>query len=56
MIYAKRIVPALNIFYKGHFQDTPNVKTFFGYATLNQNDNCLQNNFLLAGAVVGVWV
>ena len=29
MIYAKRIVPGLNRFYRGHFQ---NVKTFFGYA------------------------
>ena len=34
MIYAKIIVPGLNRFCRGHFQDTPNVKTFFGYAGL----------------------
>ena len=32
MIYAKRIVPELNRFYRGHIQNTPNLKTFFGYA------------------------
>ena len=32
MIYPKRIVPKLNRCYNGHFQNTPNVKTFFGYA------------------------
>ena len=35
MIYAKTIVPGLNRFYRGHFQNTPNIKTFFGYATRN---------------------
>ena len=34
MIYAKRVVPGLNRFYRGHFQDIPNVKTFFGYAAI----------------------
>ena len=34
MIYAERIVPGLNIFYSGHFQNTPNIKTFFGYPAL----------------------
>ena len=28
MIYAKRIVPGLKRFYSGHFQNTPNIKTF----------------------------
>ena len=28
MIYAKRIVPGLNRFYSGHFQNTPNVNIF----------------------------
>ena len=32
MIYHKSIVPKLNRFYSGHFQNTPNIKTFFGYA------------------------
>ena len=32
VIYAKRIVPGLSRFYSGHFQNTPNIKTFFGYA------------------------
>ena len=31
MIYAKRIVLGLNRFYRGHFQNTSNIKTFFGY-------------------------
>ena len=31
MIYAKRIVHGSTDF-RGHFQDTPNLKTFFGYA------------------------
>ena len=35
MIYAKTIVPGLNRFYRGHFQNTPNIKTFFGYAARN---------------------
>ena len=32
MIYAETIVTGLNRFYRGHFQNTPNIKTFFGYA------------------------
>ena len=32
MIYAKTIVTGLNRFYRGHFQNAPNIKTFFGYA------------------------
>ena len=28
MIYAKRIVPGINRFYRGHIQNTPNRKTF----------------------------
>ena len=32
VICAKRIVPGLNRFYSGHFQNAPNIKTFFGYA------------------------
>ena len=31
MIYAKRIVLGLYRFYRTHFQNTPNIKTFFGY-------------------------
>ena len=31
-MYAKTIVTGLNRFYRGHFQNTPNIKTFFGYA------------------------
>ena len=31
VIYAKRFVLGLNRFYSGHFQNTPNIKTFFGY-------------------------
>ena len=34
MIYGKTIVPGLNRFYRGHFQNTPNIKTFFSYATI----------------------
>ena len=34
MIYAKTIVTGLNKFYRGHFQNTPNIKTFFGYALI----------------------
>ena len=34
MIYAKKIVLGLNRFYRGHFQNTPNIKTFFGYAVV----------------------
>ena len=34
MIYDKTIVPGLNRFYRGHFQNTPNIKTFFSYATI----------------------
>ena len=33
MIYAKTIVTGLNRFYRGHFQNAPNIKTFFGYAS-----------------------
>ena len=33
VIYAKRIVTGLNRFYRGHFQNAPNIKTFFGYAS-----------------------
>ena len=32
VIYAKRIVPGLSRFYSGHFQNTLDIKTFFGYA------------------------
>ena len=32
VIYAKRIVPRLNRFYSGYFQNITNFKTFFGYA------------------------
>ena len=32
MIYAKKIIPGLNSFYSGHFQNTQNIKTFFGCA------------------------
>ena len=32
MIYAKTIVTGPNRFYRGHFQNAPNIKTFFGYA------------------------
>ena len=35
-IYAKKIVPGLNRFCSGHLQNTPNIKTFFGYAV-----NCI---------------
>ena len=31
MIYAERIVPRLSKIFSGHFQNTPNIKTFFGY-------------------------
>ena len=30
LIHTKRIVPGLKKFYSGHFQNTPNIKTFFG--------------------------
>ena len=36
VIYAKRIVPGLNRFYRDHFQNTPNIKIFFGYAMSNK--------------------
>ena len=51
MIYTKTIVPGLNRFYRGHLQNTPNIKIFFGYASLNMNGN--SENFLrlsLSGA------
>ena len=32
MIYTKTIVTGLNRFYRGHFQNAPNIKTFFIYA------------------------
>ena len=32
MICAERIVKGLNRFYSGHFQNTTNIKTFFGYS------------------------
>ena len=35
VIYAKRIVPRFNGFYSGYFQNTPNIRTFFGNAFLN---------------------
>ena len=35
MIYAERIVAGLRRFYSGHFQNTPNIKTFIGYAIFN---------------------
>ena len=34
MIYCKTIVPEVSRFYRGHFQYTPNIKTFFSYATI----------------------
>ena len=34
VIYAERIVPGLNRFYSGHFQNAPNIKTFFGCVIL----------------------
>ena len=35
--YTKRTVLGLNRFSSGHFQNTPNIKTFFGYAVQNSN-------------------
>ena len=32
VIYAERIISGLNRFYSGHFQNTPNIETFFGHA------------------------
>ena len=32
MVYASRVILGLNGFYRGHFQNTRNIKTFFGYA------------------------
>ena len=43
MIFAERIVPGLNRFYSGHFQNTPNIKAFFGYAAGN-NPGVLKNS------------
>ena len=34
MIYHKEIVSKLNSFYRGHFQNIPKIKTFFGYADI----------------------
>ena len=50
MIYAKRIVSGLNRFYSGHFQNTPNIKTFFGFAGLKRF-NMLHQNAELEPAV-----
>ena len=36
MIYAKKIVLGLNRSHSGHFQNTPNIKTFFGYAAVTK--------------------
>ena len=33
VIYSKRTVPRLNRLYSGHFQNTPNIKTFFSYSS-----------------------
>ena len=39
MIYAKTIVTGLNRFYRGHFQNARNIKTFFGYASITIQSN-----------------
>ena len=43
MIYPKKVVPGLNRFYSGHFQNTPNIKTFFGYASQNFSNGIFSN-------------
>ena len=43
MIYAERIISGLNGFYHGHFQNTPNIKTLFGYAGFKRFDMLYQN-------------
>ena len=49
MIYAKTIVTGLNRFYRGHFPNAPNIKTFFGYAL----DRSFKKDDL--SIVCGVW-
>ena len=39
----QKIVPGLNIFYRGHFQNTLNFKTFFGCAPENCQKECALN-------------
>ena len=36
MIYHKEIVAEINRFNNGHFQNTPNIKRFFGYVEAYQ--------------------
>ena len=38
VIYAERIFPRVNRFYSGHIQNTPNIKTFSGYACFDNRD------------------
>ena len=45
----KRIVLILNRFYRGHFQNTPNIKTFFGYAEqmgMFSNNTCFSEGVI----------
>ena len=42
-IYPKKIVPRLNRFYRGHFQNTLNFKTFYGCAPENCQKECALN-------------
>ena len=55
MIYAKTIVTGLNRSYRGHFQNSPNIKTFFGYARLGtsqwppRSSDFTVKDFLLRG-------
>ena len=51
MIYTETIAPRLNRFYRGHFQNTPSIKTFFGYAGINGTSK--SSNFERRGASYG---
>ena len=43
MIYAKRIISGVNGFYSGHFHNTSNIKTLFGYAGFKRFNVLYQN-------------
>ena len=43
MIYAKRIISGLIGFYNGYFKNTPDIKTFFGYAGFKRFNMLFQN-------------
>ena len=55
----KEMFPGLNRFYRGHFQNTQNIKTFFGYAQCMKILNhirCIRKNASLRPVLIVVQV